>query len=57
MEFTHMFPIYVNIFNFAQICIKLFSFVQMWLKLLDHNQMLLIYSNVSNFTQNLNDVS
>jgi len=33
-----------------------FSFAQIWLKLLDRTQMFLVYSNVSNFTQNLNEV-
>ena len=33
---------------------KLFSFAQVYLKLLDLTQLPLIYSDVSNFTQNLN---
>jgi len=33
---------------------KLFSFDQIYLKLFDHTQLLLIYFNVYNFTQNLN---
>ena len=52
---TQMFPIYLNVFIFTQIRMKLFSFAQIWLKLLDRTQLLLIYLNVSNFTQNLID--
>ena len=51
MEFTPMFPIYLNVFDFTQIWTKLSSFAQIY-----HTQMLLIYPNVSNFTQNLNNV-
>jgi len=29
MDFTHMFPIYVNIFYFTHILMKLFAFAQM----------------------------
>jgi len=53
MDFTQMFPIYLIVFIFTQAWIKLFSFAQIYLKLLDRTQMLLICSNVSNFTQNL----
>ena len=56
LDFTQMFPIHVNGFNFTKNCIKLFSLVPISLKLLDHTQMLLIFPNVSNFTQNLNGV-
>jgi len=28
MDFTQMFPVYVNVFNFTQIWMKLFSFAQ-----------------------------
>jgi len=41
-DFTQMFPIYVNAYNFTQIWIKLSSFAQIYLKLLDHTQMFLI---------------
>jgi len=44
-----------NFLYFTQIYTKLFSSAQILLKLLDHTQTLLIYTNVSNFTQNLND--
>jgi len=56
MDFTQMFPIYVIVFHFTQIWMKLFSFAQIWLKLLDHTQMLVIYPNVSDFTQDLKKV-
>jgi len=54
MDFTQM-SIYPNVFIFTQIWMKLFSFAQIHLKLLDHTQMFLIYSNVSNFTQYLDE--
>jgi len=47
MVFTEMFPIYLDVFIFTQISMK---------KLLDRAQMLLIYSNVFNFTQTLHEV-
>jgi len=52
MDFTQMFPIYLNAFILTQIWMKLLSFAQIWLKLLDRTQMHLIYSNVSNIPQN-----
>jgi len=55
MVFTEMFPIYLNAFIFTQIWRKHFSFAQIQLMLLACTQMLLVYSNVSNFTQNLNE--
>jgi len=48
MDFTEMFPIHLNVFIFTQIWSK---------KLLVCTQKLLIYSNVFNFTQNLNEFS
>jgi len=50
-----MFPIYLNVFIFSQLWMNYFSFAQIQLKLLNRTQMLLIYWNVSNFTQNLNE--
>jgi len=56
MDFTQTFPVDLNIFIFTQKSINVFSFAQISLNLLDHTQMLPFYSNVSNFTQNLNEV-
>ena len=42
MDFTQMFPIHANVFNFTQIWMKFFSFTQIQLKLLDCTQMLFI---------------
>jgi len=53
MDFTQVFPINLNVFVFTQAWLKLFSFAQIYLKLLDLTQMLLFYSSVSNFTQNV----
>jgi len=53
MDFTQVFPVYLDVFVFSQVWLKLFSFVQIKLKLLYLTQMLLFYSNVSNFTQNV----
>jgi len=42
LEFTQIFPIYENIFNFAQIWMKLSQFAQISLRLLKYTQMVLI---------------
>jgi len=53
MDFTLVFPINLSVFVFTQVSLKRFSFAQIELKLVDLTQMLLIYLNVSNFTQNV----
>jgi len=42
LEFTQIFPINENIFNFAQIWMKLSQFAQISLRLLKYTQMVLI---------------
>ena len=44
LEFTWIFPIYGNIFNFTQIWLKLSQFAQISLRLLKYTQMILILS-------------
>jgi len=44
LEFTHIFQIYGNIFNFTQIWMKLSQFAQISLRLLKFTQMILILS-------------
>jgi len=41
LEFTQIFPIYGNIFNFTQIWMKLSQFAQISLRLLKSTQMIL----------------
>ena len=44
LEFTQIFPVYGNIFNFTQIWMKLSQFAQISLRLLKFIQMFLILS-------------
>jgi len=44
LEFTQIFPIYGNIFNFTQIWMKLSQFAKISLKLLKFTQMILFLS-------------
>ena len=44
LEFTQIFPIYGNIFNFTQIWMKLSQFAQISLRLLKYTQMILLLS-------------
>jgi len=44
LEFTQIFPIYGNIFDFTQIWMKLSQFAEISLRLLKYTQMILILS-------------